>query len=1138
MYRALFDLKRLPFDKELDVECFMLTDSGKEVLDAIMSEVGRGTEIIVVSGGPGVGKSLLAAHAAERAQDVWRSELLDGTEGMSGWEEVIQIANESCAADQHSIEEAPLMLLVDNAEQLSDEELLGLVDRVEEGQVGTEKVRIVFFSRPSLSMRLHRDSMKRIRSHINQHLQLKGLSITETAEYINLRLQTAGRRGASPFSEDAIESVHRLTQGVPRLINQRCTTALNRAFRKQSRIVEASMITGALLKPGTFGASGSKAVDEGSSDCAPNVSGKSQMATTEVEATIAGGESPQLIGKRDASKESVDVDEDRLLEIQELLLASFKAGEALADRLESCTKRAESVVSSEQEVVARLAGEQSAMSHASDQIQQMLQSAGEFMSSLEQRESSIQERLDRFEQRFQGGSDVIGADAGKGIDEAVLRADGVIDQLRIRFEKVAQWERDVDTRLSELAEAISKKSASAVSEMESSCASAAREAKLEIDRSAESARKSVLGELDSTRRSESQLRARIEKEREELDRLLKELDEREASLKRRMEDAEASTGTIAEMHADVTGRHEQVTKLLSRMDDRFDEVGGQFEELEIRSESIATIVAELNRREQEVVGLLKDMDDREAGWKIKSSELESARSSMESIGREFDERMESLAERMLATEVAKADLSTVEERVSDTISSTDHVFDRMKEWDDRLRKSFEGAVEQGRVIEELLAMAEVKNGQWASQVHSSTSAASLLAESCKEAHHLINELKNQEHDSRRSADRVESATQQAGEVEERLESAGNRGRDLLGELNQGSEKLGELCGQLGQTLEEALSIHGSSQQILRRLSERTQKAEETGEHLIDQVDALEVGIVKAQSVVAALDEKRRDEEQALTRYDEMSSLLSTHAKEASQIVTRLERMHGEILGAIKNAECASESMRTLSESSAKMLEQFGRRQDALAPTNELLAQMFKRVRDMAGQVDEIDEKAAASRTRMEKMLELPDQIVREAKAQSAQLNDVCRSVRKVFGSLSRVSLEANERVEQFNKSRQESDDRSMKLQEELREAGETMREWVREAERVQSRLENSIERAPKLDRTHPSQSFARLLDLAVGRPGDVEEPVVEEPSPGTSGNMEPTVLTNVADGRVPKRTADEIAAMIREAENRSAATTF
>jgi chromosome segregation ATPase len=249
-------------------------------------------------------------------------------------------------------------------------------------------------------------------------------------------------------------------------------------------------------------------------------------------------------------------------------------------------------------------------------------------------------------------------------------------------------------------------------------------------------------------------------------------------------------------------------------------------------------------------------------------------------------------------------------------------------------------------------------------------------------------------------------------------------------------------------------------------------------------------------------------------------------------------MHGEILGAIKNAECASESMRTLSESSAKMLEQFGRRQDALAPTNELLAQMFKRVRDMAGQVDEIDEKAAASRTRMEKMLELPDQIVREAKAQSAQLNDVCRSVRKVFGSLSRVSLEANERVEQFNKSRQESDDRSMKLQEELREAGETMREWVREAERVQSRLENSIERAPKLDRTHPSQSFARLLDLAVGRPGDVEEPVVEEPSPGTSGNMEPTVLTNVADGRVPKRTADEIAAMIREAENRSAATTF
>lgn len=1167
MYRALFDLKRLPFDKDLDSESFLLTDSGKVILDAILAEAVRGGNVVLVSGGPGVGKSLLATEAAEWAGDSWRVINLDASEGMAGWEEVIQSAIDDELMAGGARADAPLLLLVDNAEQLADEELSRLLASLGNDADGAEMVRVVLFARPSLSMRLHRDSLAGARERIDLQLPLKGLSVAETADYITHRMHVAGRQGASPFTEDAVKAIHSLTQGTPRLINQRCATALNRAFRKQSRIVDASLISGALFKAGATGVPSAQEIeDESAQEITPKRADESGTSQGVSDAAARVARSAQLIGKRETAPVSASsVDEERLLEIQELLLASFKAGEALADRLESCTKRAESVATSEKAAADRLSGGQTQASEMADKLSAMMQSADQLLATLagqvretdarehgsverlvqiERREAQIDEKLALLEHRMEdmtskhAAAERRGATAGADFDDVVLRAENVIDQLKVRSEKAAQWERDVDARLSALSETIAKKSAATVTEMETACETAVRNALSEIDRQREGARKSIESDVKALRQSDQNRNERIATDRVEIERLLKELAERETSVKRLFEDAEVSAASISEMSKEVTSRQDQVNKLLSRLDERFDAVGAQFEEMENRSESIAAIVGELNRREQDLARLLGEIDAREAAWKTMSAEYHAGRATMESMARDIDDRMGSLAERLLAVEVGKSDLSAVVDRVESSISSADGVFDRMREWDDRLKKSVGAAVERGRVVEELLAMAEMKEPQWASQVHSSTSAANLLADGCKEAHHLIEELTKAGEGTQAKIAQMESAAKSAGEMESRLEAAGGNSHELLGRLNQAGERLGALCGQLEQTLEEAMSVHGSSQQILRRLGERIDKAEEAGGKLIDQIDALEVGVVKARAATESLEEKRRDDAAALGRYEELSSILGQQAGDAAKVLGQMERMHGDILDAIKRADEEASSMRSMSESAAKLLEQFGRRQDALMPTNELLSQMFKRVRDMAGVVDQLDEKTVASRQRMEKMLELPEQIIREAKTQAAQLNDVCRSVRKVFGSLSRVSLEANERIDQYNKSRKEADDRAAKLHEELRLAGETMKEWVREAERVQGRLENTIERAPKLDRTHPSQSFAKLLDLAVGRPGDAAEAAPSQPVRKAAPVEEHTVLTNVADGRVSKRQADEIAAMIREAEERTGAGAF
>jgi type II secretory pathway predicted ATPase ExeA len=103
---------------------------------------------------------------------------------------------------------------------------------------------VVLVGQPELEERLERAAYEPLRQRIGMRYSLGPLSPAETFQYIEHRLRVAG--GArNPFSAAAMEEIHALSGGVPRLINTLCTTALLDAFGEDAETIDPARVASA-----------------------------------------------------------------------------------------------------------------------------------------------------------------------------------------------------------------------------------------------------------------------------------------------------------------------------------------------------------------------------------------------------------------------------------------------------------------------------------------------------------------------------------------------------------------------------------------------------------------------------------------------------------------------------------------------------------------------------------------------------------------------------------------------------------------------------------------------------------------------------------------------------------------------------
>ena len=134
-----------------------------------------------------------------------------------------------------------VVLVVDEAQNLAPE-VLEQVRLLTNLETNTQKLlQIILIGQPELRELLDRNELRQLAQRITGRYHLCPLTVDETAAYVRHRLRVAGAT-ADIFTPAALREAHRLSRGVPRLINVLCDRALLGAYTQDRHEVGASFV--------------------------------------------------------------------------------------------------------------------------------------------------------------------------------------------------------------------------------------------------------------------------------------------------------------------------------------------------------------------------------------------------------------------------------------------------------------------------------------------------------------------------------------------------------------------------------------------------------------------------------------------------------------------------------------------------------------------------------------------------------------------------------------------------------------------------------------------------------------------------------------------------------------------------------
>lgn len=253
MYKTFFNLARNPFNPTPDPVCFVPTKRHNEALAALYHGVRQHKGFVVLTGEVGTGKTLLLRcllGLLKESKDIAYAYLFNGrlspteflqyilsdfglpASGKSKYELLLDLG--SFLASRGSMK-MTTVLIVDEAHHLSADilEEVRLLSNLE--TTDDKLLQIVLVGQPELDVKLDSVELRQLKQRVAVRTQLGALDADETKRYIEQRLQIAGEGPhSSPlFSEEAILSVYRYSQGLPRLINTICENSLIAAYARR-----------------------------------------------------------------------------------------------------------------------------------------------------------------------------------------------------------------------------------------------------------------------------------------------------------------------------------------------------------------------------------------------------------------------------------------------------------------------------------------------------------------------------------------------------------------------------------------------------------------------------------------------------------------------------------------------------------------------------------------------------------------------------------------------------------------------------------------------------------------------------------------------------------------------------------------
>ncbi len=259
MYLKYYGLKEVPFGLTPDPKFIFKTESYLEAISTIKYGIEQGKGIVVVTGEVGTGKtttlrsaiqqfssSVLPAYifnpfltVPEFFEQICGGFRLELGKSASKPERLNAIGR--LLVSRHARGQRTA-LIIDEAHGLPPE-VLEEVRLLSNFETSSEKLlQMILCGQPELRETLNRTQLRQFKQRISLRCSLKPLSAFEVNEYIRFRLKVAGAERVNLFDAEAVALISRVSQGVPRVINNICDNALLYGFAGDCEVIGDELV--------------------------------------------------------------------------------------------------------------------------------------------------------------------------------------------------------------------------------------------------------------------------------------------------------------------------------------------------------------------------------------------------------------------------------------------------------------------------------------------------------------------------------------------------------------------------------------------------------------------------------------------------------------------------------------------------------------------------------------------------------------------------------------------------------------------------------------------------------------------------------------------------------------------------------
>jgi type II secretory pathway predicted ATPase ExeA len=259
MYKGYFGLKESPFSIAPNPRFLFMSERHKEALAHLSYGLGETGGFALLTGEVGTGKTTISRRLMDQLPENTQAAFilnptLSSQELLATICDELKIRYRKTGATLKTLTDKiydklnknhqaniNTLLIIDEAQHLAPDvlEQLRLLTNLE---TDTKKLlQVILIGQPELKQLLQRRDLRQLAQRITARYHLLPLTKGEVTHYIQHRLSVA-QCERMLFENSAVAEIHRISQGIPRIINLLCERALTNAYCSNNALVTKKIV--------------------------------------------------------------------------------------------------------------------------------------------------------------------------------------------------------------------------------------------------------------------------------------------------------------------------------------------------------------------------------------------------------------------------------------------------------------------------------------------------------------------------------------------------------------------------------------------------------------------------------------------------------------------------------------------------------------------------------------------------------------------------------------------------------------------------------------------------------------------------------------------------------------------------------